>query len=450
MNYLRMLLVFIAIGIGAASAAAEEDEAWQKEARLIGRVLYLLEAEYIDELDIKECAIRFLVGFEKKERGGYLGCTLDEHSHFLTPEKVREFLRDIDGTVTGIGIQVREQDGTVIISHILSGGPADRAGLRVEDVLRSGSVALGARQHPFFSREQVATFLGVNPGTRVWLTVERDSAVLRQWVMRERIEFRTVFPHTVSIGDEHFSYIAVKSFGSRTATEFAEVMRGARVGAESDISPGAIIDLRGNPGGGIETVMEMLYGFASSPDDTLASTRKRRGGIIRRTVEFPLGFAQNPTTGRLESAGGFRMPDGTPRVHGEWSDMPIVILVDRDSASGAELFAGTMQDWAHVYSRPVVVVGEITAGKGVGQNGYPIPGHGVLLLTAFEYLVGNSQRSIRNKGVIPDTVVGSTPMEERPAPWDAPNPETDPPLKKALEILRGLSSLSSPAVHETP
>ncbi len=225
---------------------------------------------------------------------------------------------------------------------------------------------------------------------------DRFSSFLSPVQARQRTQsetHRTVSQRIVKAKDHApVGVIRVEQMYQRTSDQFREALDAL---VDQQITK-IVIDVRDNPGGSVHAALRMLTLFMH-PDDTALVMRKRH-------IE------------QIFDAGYFTAEHGI-QDFGTYRHLDIVILINRGSASAAEIFAGTLQDWGYT------VVGERSFGKGVAQNAVTLHDESMLLLSASEFFVGNRAVPIRERGVQPNIEINPEPST------------TDKSLKQAIRIV---------------
>lgn len=324
----RNLLV---IGLSAViSLACYAKTMRDRDAAVIYSALQVIDQTYYEPVErerLFDGAIRGMVD------------QLDEYSEYLTGEALREFEVTIDQEFAGIGIVVEVHPDTkrlTVLSPVV-GGPAHRAGLRAGDVI----LAINGQSTEGMELSDAVPLIRGPEGEEVELVVrhagEEEPRTYR--IRREKIEVDSVLGDTRRPdGSWNFfledypqiGYVRVVSFGQRTRDELHQVLQshGLRMQA-------LILDLRGNPGGLLSAAIDVCDLFLDG--GVVVSIRGRGGKMLKSYRARP----------------GVALP----------ADVPMVVLVNRFSASASEIVAGCLQD-----HRRAVIVGERTYGKGTVQN----------------------------------------------------------------------------------
>jgi len=318
---------------------------------------------------------------------------LDAYSAYLTGEMYAALKEDLRGEFVGLGIEVRKEANRLLIVSVFDGGPAARAQLMPGDVL----VAVDDTDTTKLELNRIVKLLRGKKDTDVRVTVRRSDETLTLTVTRDTIDVPSVRCAARLGAEGEFGYIRISNFQASTG---AEVSRALDAFQKQSSLDGMILDLRGNPGGLLDAAVQVCSLFLDS--GTVVSTEGR-------------GFAQTRT---------YRVSHWRFDRH----DQALVVLTDRQSASASEIVAAALK-----HHRRATLVGEQTYGKGLVQSVLPVEvGRSAVYLTTARF-VDPSGTSFHGTGVTPDVVV--RPASPPRIRSDAPDPQADPALAKALEVL---------------
>ena len=284
--------------------------------------------------------------------------TLDPHSNFFDPKDYRALMEEQKGTYFGVGMQVASRNGKTVVIAPFPGSPAYKIGLRPGDII----VSVNDKSTENLNTTEVADILKGPRGTPAKVVVSREGApdYLSFTVIRDEISRKSV-PDGFFV-KAGIAYIKILQFGETTGTELDENLR--RLG-ENNIK-GLVLDLRGNPGG-------LLNSGVAVADHFLQKNQLIVSHHGRASAEHPY-FARNGNHGH---------------------DYPIVVLVDRNSASAAEIVSGALQDHDRAW-----ILGETTFGKGLVQTVLPMRDTTALALTTAHFYTPSGrliQRDYSNK-----------------------------------------------------
>ena len=370
------------------SLPSEEEKIIFEEVTTFAEILlYYSKLSLNKPADIRTCAQEML-----RMKPNEKSCR-DKHSAWYSKEEAQMLETEVEGKFGGVGLELSEQDGKVVVISPIDGAPAYRAGIKSGDVIIKVNGAAVAN-----IMDAVKRMRG-KPGTETKITVDRKGKEVTVKVVREVITTHAVSAKTINGLNSVIGYIKVKTFSKVLPEEFRKEILALRAKGVTRV----ILDFRSNPGGLLLGALEVLYDFARS-GDILMVMRERDQSTVYDTayVKKELKLKHEP---------------------GMFRDMRVVIIVNKGSASASEIFAGAMKDWGFP------VVGTNTFGKGAGQTMLPLSNGSLLRLTTFEFLVGNSKTKINNIGVIPTHEVVD------PQPSSSETLREDKQLEKAIELL---------------
>jgi len=318
---------------------------------------------------------------------------LDMYSSYLTGAQLDDIMSQIEGNFVGLGIELKADKQSLLIVSVISGGPAARAGIQDGDRI----IEVDGKTMDDISTDAAADMLKGTEGSSVNVTVVTAGNAKRHLqIRRERVEVPSV--EDVSIVDRDYGtgYLKLSSFQKTTLRDFdAALWKLHQQGMKR-----LIVDVRGNPGGLLTASVEVADKFVSS--GTIVSTR---GRSPREDFDY-----------KAHSAGTWRVP--------------LIVLVDGDSASASEIFAAAIKD-----NRRGKIVGERSFGKGSVQGIFPlnVAKAGVRLTTAKFY--SPHGHPISNRGVQPDFVVRATAKPDNTT-GESPADNTDVVLNAGVQIAR--------------
>lgn len=312
----------------------------------------------------------------------------DPYTRFLDPKEFADETNSIQGSLKGIGIQIAVKEGKLLVISPIEDTPAEKAGLLADDEI----LEIDGASTKGITVDKAADKIRGKEGTQVKLLVKRGDAEPKLYtITRAEIEIKSIsqkVPTDMKLPDD-IAYIRLSSFISRNATkEFNDILN------KSSNKKGFIIDLRSNPGGLLSNAIYISDMFLD-------------GGTIVSTVDRD-GYKETQKANR-------------GRVTGK----PVVVLINKGSASASEIFSGAMKD-----NHRAVIIGEQSFGKGLVQEINKLPYNAGINITIQKYLTP-SGTDINKKGITPDIVVELT--EE-----DVKN-KNDVQLKKAVEVLQTMT-----------
>jgi carboxyl-terminal processing protease len=290
---------------------------------------------------------------------------LDEYSSFLTAAQLDEVFSQIEGNFVGLGVELKTESDALLVVSVINGGPAARGGLVVGDRI----IEVANQRLPALKPDDAADMLRGEEGTQVRLVVRKSNGTEAALLLtRRRVEVPCVEGLRMIDEQQGIGYFKLTSFQKSTNKDIDDALwKLHRQGMKS-----LVIDLRGNPGGLLNAAVELADKFIM--EGSIVTTRGR-----------------NP---REDFA-------YTAHSVGTWQ-VPLVVLIDGDSASASEIFAGAIRD-----QRRGTIVGVRSYGKGSVQGIFPLASSkaGIRLTTAKFY--SPSGAAISRLGVTPDVVVRS-------------------------------------------
>ncbi len=314
----------------------------------------------------------------------------DPYSVYYTPEEYTELMEDTSGEYVGIGVQVNQDPETMLITvtKVFKDGPASKVGIKKGDII----TAVDDWELAGEEVEQVVKKIKGKEGSMVKITVYREGEhdylefdTARQMVENPTVEYRMLA--------DDIGYISVASFYDVTADQYKAAVEDLK----SQGMKGLIVDLRDNPGGLLTTVVDMLDYML--PEGKLVYTEDKDGNILE---EF----------------------DSTDE---EQFTLPLVVMINENSASASEIYAGAIKDYG-----AGKLVGIQTFGKGIVQRIFDLGDGSALKLTIAKYFTPNGN-DIHEIGVAPDVEVELSDEAKEATILDETN---DNQLQKGIEVLK--------------
>ena len=379
---LVVVLVATALGsymVGRSQSPATLDEEDRKSVALYAEALDTVRNNYVDQRDIDP----------KKETYGAIEGMLetlgdDGHTRFLTPEERKQNDQSLSGTYVGIGVQLEEKNGEVVVAAPIDGSPAEKAGISSDDVV----VAVDGESVRGDDVSEVVRKVKGPEGTRVELTVRHEDE--RRTYDLQRAEIDSPVASWALIPGTHVGLVLLSSFSDDSAEELQNAFEEAKAAGARRF----ILDLRNNPGGRLDQAVEMA-GYFLEPESVVYIRKDASGEREEITVE------------------------GDP----ESTDAPLAVLVNEGSASSSEILAGALRD-----NGRATVVGETTFGTGTVLSEFVLRDGSSILLGVAEWLTPDGD-FIRDTGITPDVRVS---LEQGTEPL-TPDDTRDLSRQKILE-----------------
>jgi carboxyl-terminal processing protease len=338
--------------LSAAQSSTQPPAGTEELFEPFWQVYNLIQTQYVDPVDSQQLVDGAI--------SGMVDALGDEFSGYMDAASFPLINEDLSGAIEGIGVVIStiEDTGEIEVATVLEGAPARDAGIEPGDVFTKvdGQDVLG------MSQLELATLVRGQAGSEVMITMRRDEELLDFIVTRARIEIPNI---EWEILDGEIGYIRLNQFSPEARREIDDAL----TSLDAKNLNGLIVDFRGNPGGLLTSAIDVTSAFL-------------REGVVL-----------------IEDFG-----DGEEEVfkaNGNYSglEIPLVILVDENSASGSELVAGALQD-----NDVATIIGETTFGKGTVQSWNELVNGGGIRLTIARWLTPD-RHWIHEQGVTPDITI---------------------------------------------
>ena len=344
----------------------------------IRQIEEMLDTYYVEDYD-KELA-------EELMYTGLVAGVGDPYTYYLSADSLAEQVEKNSGHFVGIGVEIYAgDDGYIVVSSVTPGGPAEAAGILAEDKITEvdGESITGK------TAADVSALVKGEEGTDVTLTIFRESTgeVLEKTVTRQDIQVQTV---SWRMMDDNIGYISITNFRENTHNQFKEALDTL----EAEGMEKLVLDLRNNTGGLVKSAQEI--GEELLPEGIMVYTMDKEGNREDTLCDDV------------------------------YNDVPMVVLVNGNSASAAEILAGAIQDTGRGE-----LIGTTTFGKGLVQRLFTLPDGSGLNVTIQKYYTPNGT-SIHGVGITPDYEVE---LPEEYAQQTNIPAEADTQLQKAVEVL---------------
>ncbi len=419
--------LFLGLRIQSLTAAGddkEKDNAY-KNIELLTRVMEIIRKDYVDDshLSYQDLTYGALKGMLNE---------LDPHSQFMPPSNFDDMKQETGGQFGGIGVVIGMKDGIITIISPMEDTPGFKAGLLPGDKI----IRIDGKSTEKMALPEVVKMLRGPPGSKVGLTILRPKTREIKDISITRTTIKVDSVKDVKLVSDKIGYVRITQFNEPTSDELEKAL----LKLEKDGMNGLVIDLRNNPGGLLESAVDVVGKF------------------------LPKGELVVFTEGRNASVHSeYKVRES--RTHPKY---PIAVLINEGSASGSEIVAGALQD-----TKRAVIVGETSFGKGSVQSVLPLPDGSAIRLTTAKYYTP-SKKVIHEHGITPDITVPMSEedweqiltqrrqsaleaVEDKEAPKPDATPSTDkepkeksPPsekgqshdiqLERAIDLLKGINS----------
>ncbi|MGK7907728.1 MAG: S41 family peptidase [Synechococcus sp.] len=408
----QLFLVMVVLLSCFNLTACQPRPSWGEEQKLLAQVWTTIDRAYVDPTfnqqdwwEVRQTYLRQpmstpYAAYQQIE--AMLSTLEDPFTRFLPPANYRSLQTSTAGELNGVGLQIAmDNAGTIRVIAPLEGTPADRAGLQPDDrILTIDDIAVDS-----WTLDEVANHLRGAANTSVYLKLERDDREFEVKLKREAIEINPVRSKIIprAIDRQNVAYIRLNQFNGNAVSE----MQVAIDRAEAQSVAGYVLDLRGNP-----------------------------GGLLRAGIEIAqMWINEGPIVYTIDRNGISDSADATATI---LTDKPMVVLVNKGTASAAEVLAGAIQD-----SGRGLLVGTRTFGKGLIQSLFDMPDGAGLAVTVAKYATP-SGRDINRLGIEPNYLVSlenNRTLERKELAT-----ERDPQFTEALEVLRQQLTLPETAI----
>jgi carboxyl-terminal processing protease len=348
-----------------------------EELQQLANVFGMVKSDYVEPVDEKKLISDAITG---------MVASLDPHSAYFDKKSFKEFREGTTGRFVGVGIEITQEDGLVKVVSPIEGSPADRAGLKPNDLITK----IDETFVKGLSMNDAVKRMRGEPNTKVFLTVFRkdESRTFTVTIVREEIKTQSVKAKLVEPG---YGWIRVSQFQERTVEDFSRKLE--EIFKQDPKLKGLVLDLRNDPGGLLDAAVAMSAAFL--PENvTVVSTNGQ-------LEESKFVYKASPQFWRRSSEGD-PIQRLTQNTQGQLKKIPLVVLVNEGSASASEIVAGALQD-----HKRATIMGSQTFGKGSVQTVRQLGPDTALKLTTARYYTP-SGRTIQAKGILPDVMLDET------------------------------------------
>lgn len=368
---MKKIYLFIILLITAVPLYAD-DEIYEGLSTFT-RVLDLVERNYVEDIDSRELSLNAIEGMLSN---------LDPYSVYLTPERFKDLEEGTSGEFGGVGMEITVKDGVLTVVSPLENTPAFEAGIEPGDQL----IEIDGKSTKKMIEHEAVKLIRGPVGTKVSIKIKKKNGGGTQVVELER-SFIYVKSVDSKLINNDLGYVKLLQFQDKTSNELRDAIAGLKEQSDGKLS-GLILDLRNNPGGLLTQAVEVVDEFID--EGIIVSVKGRNSD---QNLDY---YATKNSVDH---------------------NFPVVVLVNKGSASASEVVAEALQD----YHRSTII-GTQTFGKGSVQTIIRLEdGSGLKITTAKFY--APSGRSINNIGVVPDVVVDNKDKKE------------DLQLKRATELI---------------
>lgn len=395
----------LVLGIAGASTKSS-DESEYKYFKLFSEAYRIVKENYVEQINTKDIIYGALSGMMR---------SLDPFSSFFTPEQYEEFKQETSGEFGGIGIEIGMEKGRPIVISPIEETPAYRAGIKSGDLI----IEINGEDTSNMNLMEVVKKLRGKPGTKVQVSILRKGLEKPLKLELERAVIKLQSVRSTLI--DGIAYVKLTQFNENVGKD---VQKHIERYVKNATVKGIILDLRGNPGGLLSEAVNVSEIFLGE-GKLIVYTKGRSEGNSKYYSKRRAIVPEN---------------------------VPVVILMNKGSASASEIVAGALKD-----NKRAIIVGEKSFGKASVQNILPLDDGSALRLT-IAYYYTPSGKLIHKEGITPDVNVTLSEQEEERLQEEIRQrklngkssevillPELDPQLKKAIEIIKNYKTPKSSA-----
>src|SRR5574344_851097 len=296
----------------------------------------------------------------------------DPYTSYYPADEFTKLMENLDGRYKGIGVAVSaSKEGTIKVIQVFEDSPAKEAGMKSGDIIKS----VEGKEFDATELDKAVGLIRGEPGTKVKLEVIRisedkpEGEEIPMMVERRDVKVDTVFAENLSIGDKNIGYLRLSAFDDITWDDFKEKYSKLK---NSDID-GLVLDLRNNPGGSLDVCLNIADTFLD--EGVIVTTEDKNGNVI------------------------------TEKSDSDMDDIPMVTLINENSASASEILAGAFKDRGRSK-----IIGKKSFGKCIVQKLFPLENGAGAKITISEYKTPNGEK-INKIGVKPDVEVENTNLD---------------------------------------
>ena len=342
--------VIIGIVLGISLDKVFSGDNLRDSIRKFNDVLTYTEKYYVEEVDTQKLVEAAIDGMMNK---------LDPHSVYIPPEQFTQVEESFRGDFEGIGIEFQIVNDTLTVVSPISGGPSEALGILPGDRI----IKIEDENVISITNDQVRNKLRGKAGTEVKVTIIRVGVnkPVEYNIIRDKIPLYSVDTHFML--DEYTGYVSVSRFSETTYNELLEALNDLNKKGMQQL----VMDLRGNPGGYLNQAVKI--------SDLFIDGKKKIVYTKGRRPEFDEDYFASEKS--------------------LFESMPLIVLINRGSASASEIVSGAVQDWDRG-----LIVGETSFGKGLVQRQFELPDNSALRLTISQYFTPSGrliQRDYKHK-----------------------------------------------------
>ncbi len=390
-NKIKVLIIALFCFIFLGNVYAKSDTTYDELRKMID-IMEIIDNKYVEERENKDLVIGAIRGLVR---------TLDPYSQYMTEKDYKEMKTETQGSFGGVGIRITTQNNELTVVTPMPDTPAYYAGILPEDKI----IKIDDKSTQDITSDEAVKLMRGNPGTKVVLTIYRPSTKeeLTFTIIRKKIKIETVKKKML---EDNIGYIRLSEFNAQSYNDVNSMLKEL----SKENMKAFILDLRNNPGGLLDSAINICSLF--DKEDSLVVSTKCKD----KTMEQYYYTQKKP----------------------DYADIPVIVLINRGSASASEIVTGTLQDY-----KRALVVGSNSFGKGTVQTILPLSDGSALRLTIAKYCLPSGRmishsddKKDKKNGVSPDIFIEVSPETEGKLYMQAESEGTPKNKDKKEEVVR--------------
>ena len=366
-NKIKVLIIALFCFIFLNNIYAKSDTTYDELRKMID-IMEIIDNKYVEERENKDLVIGAIRGLVR---------TLDPYSQYMTEKDYKDMRTETKGSFGGVGIRITTQNNELTVVTPMPDTPAYYAGILPDDKI----IKIDDKSTQDITSDEAVKLMRGNPGTKVVLTIYRPSTKeeLTFTIIRKKIKIETVKKKML---DDNIGYVRLSEFNAQSSKDISDALKDL----SKDGMKSLIFDLRNNPGGLLDSAINICSLFIK--EDSLVVSTKCKD----KTLEQYYYTQKKP----------------------DFPEIPVVVLINRGSASASEIVTGTLQDY-----KRALIIGSNSFGKGTVQTIMPLSDGSALRLTIAKYCLPSGKmishsdnKKDKKNGVTPDIYVEVSPETE--------------------------------------
>ena len=387
-NKIKVFIIALFCFVFLNNIYAKSDPTYDELRKMVD-IMEIIDNKYVEERENRDLIIGAIKGLVR---------TLDPYSQYMTEKDYKDMRTETKGSFGGVGIRITTQNNELTVVTPMPDTPAYYAGILPDDKI----IKIDGKSTQDITNDEAVKLMRGNPGTKVVLTIYRPSTKeeLTFEIIRKKIKIETVKKKML---DGNIGYIRLSEFNAQSPKDISDALKSL----SKDKMKALIFDLRNDPGGLLDSAISICSLFIK--EDSLVVSTKCKD----KTLEQYYYTQKKP----------------------DFPDLPIIVLINRGSASASEIVTGTLQDY-----KRALIVGSNSFGKGTVQTIVPLSDGSALRLTIAKYclpsgkmITHSDNKKDKKNGITPDIYIEVSPETEGKLYMQA---ESDKPSKDQKEEVK--------------